>query len=99
MVLRLTYLVVQQDWSHCGDEGCCVTFWGHWVIVTVSLCHCVTGGLHCAVPGVGGLMQTWTVGGAGVRWDVGDTGRLEGYEGLRGETDTRGFIMALIRPG
>lgn len=30
-------------------------------------------------------MQTWTVGGAEVRWDVGDTGGLEGYEGLRGE--------------
>lgn len=46
-----------------------------------------------------GLMQTRSVGGAGVRWDVGDTGGLEGYEGLRGETDTRDSILALITPG
>lgn len=41
-------------------------------------------------------MDCW---GAGVRWDVGNTERLEGYERLRGETDTRDSILALTTPG
>lgn len=91
-MLRLTHLVMQSEWSHCGRRGWLCHFLG------TSLGG-LTYSLHCAVPGGWGLMQTRSVGGAGVRWDVGDTGGLEGYEGLRGETDTRDSILALITPG
>lgn len=80
--LRLTHLLMQQDWSHCGEGGGgCVTFWG---IALGGL----TYSLHCAVPGAGGHedMDCW---GAGVRWDMGDTGGLEGMK-VSEETLTQG---------
>lgn len=54
-VLRLTHLVMQSDWSHCGRRGWLCHFLG------TSLGG-LTDSLHCTVPGGGGSCRQGLLG-------------------------------------